>query len=127
MASVVIRPAATQLDWTLIKGDDFSLLLPVLDAADQAVDITGWTAKAQVRRSEVEPVLHEWATAGATPNAEIDGSTLVLLVDGAVTSTWGWTDAQISVELTEPPVGAEPGRVHTIARGVIRARSEITQ
>lgn len=122
MAPTVITPAATVLDWTLIKGDDFALELPVLDAAEQAVDMTGWTAKAQVRRSAVEPVLHEWTTEGVTPNATIATSTLTLDVDGAITTTWGWSAAQISVEVTEPD-----GRAHTIARGTIRARDEITQ
>lgn len=122
MAPVVIEPAATLLEWTLIKGDDFALELPVLDVANQPVDITGWTAKAQVRRSAVEPVLHEWTTGGGSPNASIAGSTLTLNVVGAVTTAWPWTAAQISVEVTEPG-----GRAHTIARGSIHARSEITQ
>lgn len=122
MAPIVITPAATLLEWTLIKGDDFALELPVLDFAEQAVDMTGWTAKAQVRRSEVEPVLHEWTTEGVSPNATITGSTLVLDVVGDVTTAWPWTSAQISVEVTEPD-----GRAHTIARGTIRARAEITQ
>lgn len=126
MAPTVITPAATVLDWTLIKGDDFALELPVLDAAEQAVDMTGWTAKAQVRRSAAEPVLHEWTTVATveapTPNAVIAADLLTLHVDGAITTTWGWTAAQISVEVTEPD-----GRAHTIARGTIRARDEITQ
>ena len=124
MAPIIIRAAATLIEWELIKGADNDLVLPVLDSADQPVDMAGWTGKAQIRRSAVEPVLHEWTTEGANPNAEIDGTELMLHVVGSVTSTWGWTDAQVSVEVTEP---APSGRVHVIAVGTIRARQEITQ
>ena len=55
MAPTRIEPAATLLDWTISKGDDYSVRFPVLDAVNQAVTVTGWTAKAQVRRSDVEP------------------------------------------------------------------------
>ena len=127
MAPTRIEPAATLLDWTISKGDDYSVRFPVLDAVNQAVTVTGWTAKAQVRRSDVEPVLHEWTTEGVDPNASTDGDGLVLELVGAVTSEWGWQNAQFSIELTEPPDGQTPGRVHTIARGTIRARQEITQ
>jgi hypothetical protein len=126
VAPTRIVSAATSIEWELIKGDSFDLLLPILDGAEQAVDITGWTAKAQVRRSSADPVLHEWTTvatvATPTPNAEISGSTLTLHVDGVVTSAWGWSDARVSVEITEPG-----GRAHTVAIGVLRARQEITQ
>ena len=127
MASTRIEPAATQIDWTVSKSDDYQVRFPVLDAVNQVVTITGWTAKAQVRRSEADPLLHEWTTEGGSPNAAIDGDGLVLDLIGSVTSEWGWSAAQFSIELTEPPEGQTPGRVHTIARGVIRARQEITQ
>jgi hypothetical protein len=124
VAPIVIRPAATLIEWELIKGADFDLVLEVLDKAEQAVDITGWTGKAQIRRSEDEPVLAEWNTADGT--AEVDGTELVLHVDGAITSAWEWTNAQIAVEVYEPPVGGR-ARAHPIAVGTIRARQEITQ
>ena len=109
MAPTRIEPAATLLDWTISKGDDYSVRFPVLDAVNQAVTVTGWTAKAQVRRSDVEPVLHEWTTEGVDPNASTDGDGLVLELVGAVTSEWGWQNAQFSIELTEPPDGQRRG------------------
>lgn len=120
MATEVLRPAATAIDWTILKGDSFDLVLPVLDAANQAVDITGWTAKAQVRRSAAEPVLHEWSA--AENNLAIVGGEVVLQVIGSATSLWPWKTAQISVEVTDPD-----GDPHTIAHGVVRALDEITQ
>jgi hypothetical protein len=121
MPPLLLRPAATEVDWEIIKGESFDIRLPVLDADDVPVDVTGWTAKAQVRRSEHESVLHEWsATAG---NATVAATTVTLHVDGAATTEWGWTNAQVSVEIYAPVTN----KPHVIAQGVIRALPEITR
>lgn len=120
MAPVRVVPAALYLEWELFKGDSFDLALPVLDKLNASVDVTGWTAKSQIRRSELEPVLHEWSTAAA--NIEVAGTDVVLIVDGTVTREWGFVTAQISVEATDLD-----GKPHTIAYGTVRALPEITQ
>lgn len=121
MTALVLRPAATAIDWTIIKGETFDIVVPVLDDADQAVDVSTWTAKAQVRRTERDIVLHEWSTSAA--NISLVGSTVILAVVGAATSLWEWADALVSVEVYEP-TSAKP---HVIASGRIRALPEITQ
>lgn len=120
MATVVLRPPATGLDWSIIKGDSFDLAVPVRDALNAAVDVTGWTAKAQIRRSESEPVLHEWSAGHS--NITIVADEVLLTVDGTVTALWPWKTAQISVEVTD--TGGKP---HTIAYGIVRALEQITQ
>lgn len=121
MAPFTLRPAATAIDWEIIKGDAFDILVPVLDSDGVLVDITGWTAKAQVRHSEDEPVLHEWSLDEGNIETSVDGVTLNVL--GSQTSAWAFTKALISIEIYEP-VTLKP---RVIAEGVIRALPEITK
>lgn len=119
MAVLRLRPAATPIDWEIIKGETFDIHIPVLDATNQPVTVTGWTARAQVRRSEDDPVLHEWSAAAS--NITMAGTEVVLAVVGAATALWSWSDAQVSIEVYEPG-----GKPHVIAQGPIRALPEIT-
>lgn len=121
MAPFTLRPAATEIDWEIIKGDQFDILLPVLDSDGVQVDITGWTAKAQVRHSENEPVLHEWSLDEGNIDCSVDGVTLNVL--GSQTSEWTFTKALISIEVYEP-ITLKP---RVIAEGTIRALPETTQ
>jgi len=116
-----LRPAATPIDWEIIKGDSFEILVPVLDGDGELVDVTGWTAKSQVRRSAREPVLHEWSNAAGNLTCSSEGVTLAVV--GAATSAWAWTTALISIEVYEP-ITSKP---RVIAEGVIRALPETTR
>jgi hypothetical protein len=113
-------PSATAIDWEIITGcDSFTIVIPVLDATGAAVTVTGWSVKAQVRRTAADPVLHEWSTTAG--NASCTGTTVQLSVIASVTATWQWTDAQISIVVTD--LSAKP---HCIASGVIHALPDIT-
>lgn len=114
MPPLVLRPAATDVDWEIICGETLDLHLPVLDASGQPVTVTGWTARAQIRRSRTDPLLHEWSTARG--NAACAGTEVVLQVIGSITAAWQWTDAQVQVQVTDPG-----GKPHTIAQGPIHA------
>jgi len=122
MAAQLLRPAATAIDWEIIKGETFDIVVPVLGGAPPGTPITvdDWTAKAQVRRSEREPLLHEWSADHS--NITVAGTAVTLAVVGSVTTAWTWTDAMVSVEVTEPD-----GTEHVIAQGSIRALPEITR
>lgn len=117
----LLRPAATDIDWEVIKGDEFDIVVPVLDSDGVQVDVTGWTAKSQVRRSETEPVLHEWSVANSNIACSAAGVTLKVI--GAATSLWTWKAARISIEVYEPITN----RPRVIAEGVIRALPETTR
>jgi hypothetical protein len=119
----LLRPAATDIEWWIIKGETYDIHIPVLDDDDTLVDLTGYTAKAQVRRTEHEPVLHEWTSTGGTPNASTDATGVTLNVLAAQTSAWTWSDAQVSVEIYAPITG----RPSVIAQGPIHALPEITR
>jgi hypothetical protein len=121
MAPYTLRPAATEIDWEIIKGDQFDILVPVLDSDGVQVDVAGWTAKAQVRHSEDEPVLHEWSLDEGNIDCSVEGVTLNVI--GSQTSLWDWTKALISIEVYEP-ITLKP---RVIAEGTIRALPETTQ
>ena len=116
-----LRPAATTIEWWIIKGDSFDIRVPALDEDNVAVDLTGYTAKAQVRRSERDPLLHEWSA--DAENLAIDGTDVVLHVLSAETSAWQWKDALVSVEVYAPITNA----ARVLAQGPIHALPEITQ
>lgn len=118
-APLRLRPAATPIDWEIIKGESFNIVVPVLDATEAPVTVTGWTVKAQVRRSEDDPVLHEWSAAQS--NATVGTTSVTLKVVGAATSLWPFQTAAISIEVYELD-----GTPHVIATGTIRALPEIT-
>lgn len=118
MSISTIVPAATTVHWKIIKGcDSFTIVVPVLDAAGAAVDVTGWTVKAQVRRSN--ELLYEWSTVAG--NASCAGSSVTLRVIAAQTAVWTWQVAQISVIVTD--LASAP---HCIATGQIEALPNIT-
>lgn len=115
MAPLILAPAATDIDWEILTGcDTFTIHVPVLDANDSAVVVTGWAARAEVKRGPGDPVLFTWSTAAG--NASCAGSEVVLNVVSTVTALWAWTDAQVAVIVTD--LG---GADHCIARGRIRA------
>jgi hypothetical protein len=116
-----LRPSATPIDWEIIKGDQFDIHIPVLDDSDVLVDVTGYTVKAQVRRSEEEPVLYEWSDAAG--NAETSGTNAVLHVLAADTALWTFTKALVSVVVYAPITNVP----RFIADGTIRALPRSTQ
>lgn len=119
----LLRPAATEIEWWIIKGETYDIHIPVLDEDGVAVDVSTYSVKAQVRHSEHEAVLHEWSSTVATPNASAAADGVTLNVLAAETSEWAWADALVSVEIYAPVTG----RPSVIAQGPIHALPEITQ
>lgn len=120
MPAVTLIPAATLIDWEIIKGcDSFTIVVPVLDATGASVNVAGWTVKAQVRRSTGEPLLHEWSTTDG--NASCSGTNVNLSVIASVTANWTFTDAQLSIVVTDTQ-----STPHCIAYGRLRALPDIT-
>lgn len=113
-AVVRIPATATRIEWELIKGSTTDLVVPVLDALNQLVDVTGWSATAQAWRSADDPVLYGWSAGAA--NIATGAAGVTLSVSGAVSRLWTWSDAHISVIATGPD--AKP---HVIAYGTVHA------
>jgi hypothetical protein len=119
MPPLQLKPAFTEIEWWIVKGETYDIHVPVLDDGDVPVDVTDYTAKAQVRRSEHEDVLHEWSGV----KIECVDTDVVLHVLAADTSAWQWTDAMVSVEIYAPVTGLP----HVIAQGPIHALPEYTR
>lgn len=87
------------------QGSTWALAIPLRDAEGEPLNLTGWSARAQVRANKWFrdlPVLHEWRTTGVSPNATLSNSELVLTVTPAVSSAWAWYSGHYDVELTDP-------------------------
>lgn len=107
---------ALAYDLTIEQGADFELTIPVLDAAGAAQTVTGWTARAQVRRRTDDP----------TPLAELTctctGAQVVVTVPAATSTGWSWTAGRYQIELEDPA-----GAVTRLAQGRVVVSPEITR
>jgi hypothetical protein len=71
----------------IYAGDDRPIQWPLTDTDGYPLDVTGWTAHAQVRPYPNAPaVLHEWSTANG--RAVMANGSVTLLVDDSETYTW---------------------------------------
>ena len=106
----------TALKYTvkLNQGETSSLIFPILDEFGAPVNVTGWTAKSQIRSAPGIPtVLYEWsATAG---NLTVSGSSVTLRVPAADSSGWTWTSAEYDLILIDLN-----GNVYRIAEGPVQ-------
>jgi len=106
-------------DLAINQGETWAITFPVIDGNNQPLTVTGWTARAQVRRATDEPVLYEWsATFG---NIIVSGTTVILQVAAAVSSAWTWTNGHYDLELVDPSL-----HVYRIAQGAVRVSQETT-
>lgn len=109
------EPARGDID--AYPGAAIDFTVPILDAASALVDITGWTAAAQVRAAHDAPALYTFAVTAGTDGARI-------VVTGAVTAAWAdWATpvARWDLWVTPPASPASP-----IVTGWVRVHSTIT-
>lgn len=97
-------------DLRIYPGDDRALTWPVQNDEGTAMDLTGWSALAQVRPMLGGPVLHEWST--DTDSIVLGPNGLTLKV--ADSESWSWSGGRYDIHLTDPS-----GRTQVIARGTV--------
>jgi hypothetical protein len=106
MADLVVRDNVV-----ITQGDDRPVSWTLTDSTGSAVDLTGYTARAQVRVRPAAPeVLHEWSTEAGT--ITLTGSTVALST--ADSETWTWTRGVYDVHLTD-----FSGRTEVVVRGSV--------
>jgi hypothetical protein len=134
----VIAPCTTRVDVTANAGEDFDLLVPVLQCNGDPLDIApgteqDWSAEAMVRRNAIAcNALHTWSTSGDSPNAFVvpgEQAYVRLTATAAETSAWQqtWPDYTCSwdIELTEPQInGGDPYR---LAAGLFNLSAQHTR
>lgn len=102
------------------QGETWEMTFPIIDSTSQSVDVTGWTAVAQVRHGPFEPVLYEWSAAHS--NLTFSQGAVTLSVTASVSSAWTFTEGSYDLELTDTL-----GRVYRVAEGSVKVSEEITR
>jgi len=92
-------------NWNIDQGADFIRVNLVTDPdTDAPVNLTGWTAKAQIRpTTDSATLLHELTSAGGTILLGADGK-VTFKIPGATSLAWTWiaVEAKYDVLLTGP-------------------------
>lgn len=91
MPTVDQSPA--ELAVTIVRGDDFSLGIALKDATPAAIDLTGWTLRAQVRAKPDSELLASWEITNRNDAA----GTFTMSLDGADTAqfpAWCYSDLE---------------------------------
>jgi len=95
MAAVVTE------DLVINQGEDWSYKWVVLDpVTGDPMDISGWTAKGEIRERPGSPVLYTWTT-GSNITLTALGE-CIISVPSAASSAWTWVGitARYDIELT---------------------------
>ena len=105
-------------DFTIYAGGDFTRKYQYLDEGNDPVDLTGYVAKAQARRSPTSPV------AGETfPSIDLETSTITMFIPGAQTAALTDEHYIWSMELSNETTGA----VEVFTYGVVKIVKEIVK
>lgn len=106
-------------DVVIQQGDDRPLVWTLADQAGAPVDLTGYSALAQVRsRPQSATVWHEWSTTAG--NAVLSESSVTLKVNDS--ESWTWSQGVYDLHLTDPA-----GTTEVIARGSITVTPAVTR
>lgn len=115
-------PAASY-DFEIEQGA--TLLKPIVwkDSTGAAFNLTGYTAKMQVRQSAASPdVLLEMSTTNSRITLTPGTGTITLVFSATLTSSITWTRGKYDLELTAPN-----GTVTRLIEGQISVSKEITR
>jgi hypothetical protein len=124
-------PCLTTLDYPLLipQGVDWpGIDFPIIGPDGQAYDLTGCTARGQIRPSPGSDELYfTWSTAPAQGEGLItlSGSTLNIRVLADESVLWAFVNAAYDIVLTNPaaPTGLQVSRV---AMGSVTVSKEVT-
>ena len=95
----ILLEAPTEIDLTVYKGNDYSKTFELKDSSGVAIDLTGWSAKSQVRtrNKRAATLTVEFTATISTP--ETDGEVVISLTDtqtGAITRSSGYWDLMLT-------------------------------
>jgi hypothetical protein len=114
--------AAAPYDITIEQGATWRTTLTVKDSTGAVVDLSGYTARMQIRPSvESTTVLLELATADGITITGPAGQ-IALVISAAATTGIAWTGAVYDLELTAPG-----GDVTRLLQGRVAVDREVTR
>lgn len=103
---------------TIKQGDDHPILIPVYGDGNDLIDVTGWTARAQLRNPDTGELLQQWHTINGS--AVCDAQGVSLLTDQS--TYWTWTRGVFDVIAVKPD-----GTQVVPGEGTIRMRALVTR
>lgn len=113
---------AVEYDFEIEQGATLSKILNWKDKTGWPVDLSGYTAKMQVRKSVTsEEVLLTLSTANNTIKLSHKGQ-IEIYMSASATSSIAWTKGKYDLEITSPD-----GVVKRLIYGVITVSPEITR
>lgn len=89
----------SEFDLNIPQGTTWRCTWPLTDDQGDAVDLEGYTAKAQIRSGAGGSLFHEWTEADGI---ELLASTLTLVLTPADTIPWTWARGAYDIHLTSP-------------------------
>lgn len=107
---------------TVPQGSYWQRSWPVRDTHGDPIDTTGWTLRGQIRLAAGQPVLHEWSTDRATPNATTTGGWASVTLAPEDTDGWDFYRAVYDLVLTDPA-----GHAQRIVQGAITVSPAVTR
>lgn len=105
-------------DFKIYAGGDFTRIYQYLDADNDPVDLTGYTAKAQARRTPDSSVAGE-----VIPTIDYETSTITMFIPGAQTAALTDEHYLWAMELENSTTGG----VEVFAYGVVSIVKEIVK
>lgn len=109
-------------DLRINQGENFRLSIPVLDDNGDPVNVTGMTARGQIRSwDSATTALYEWSsTAG---NITVVGTQVILDVPPTTSTIWSWRTGVYDVELVDTGTSITT----RLVEGVVVVHPEITR
>ena len=106
------RPFTIVMD----QGSDYILSIPVLNSSQQAVDVTEWVVRGQVRQRHVADTPQEL-------DVTVEDDAVTLRIPAATSSAWTFRAARYDIEITSPD-GLATTR---LIEGLLVVRPEVTR
>ncbi|NIT14189.1 MAG: hypothetical protein GTN99_08125 [Candidatus Dadabacteria bacterium] len=102
MAHAVIRQFSQRLDLEIDQGATFQPILTWQDENEVAVDLSGYSARAQIRDINDESLLHDMTTANGGIILGGPAGTIQFYISDTDTTNFTFTRAKYDLELIEP-------------------------
>jgi hypothetical protein len=108
-------------DISIEQGTSWQTAWPITDEDGDPVDLTGYTANAQVRtRPRDTVILHEWDSEDDT--ILLTDSAVTLVVEPATSAAWTWKMGLYDIFIT-----SGIGEVSRVSNGTVRVVKQVTR
>lgn len=107
-------------DWIIQKGTDGGVSWPVRDAAGQPINLTGWSAVAQIRSKVTDRLIHTFSLGNS--NIILSNGAVTLVWSATETSTWKWDQAYYGIEVINPD-----GKKGRLKQGLVTLSEEVVK